>query len=244
MPTDGPGMTLKAFRREALFDSRWYLRSKRIVVYQATVLISMAAQGAGTYCMFKHRDFANHIHSFSMNIANVHNIDIRATTILSMIFPAMLSLDLNAAYYSLVFYPGKNFPLFNKIVAWLTVFITIGMTATTLAGTVIVASRSASISGVDAATAQQLTELYFRPPLKYREWGQNIAWIVLMWITLALNFASVVLMRQASLHDSKNGSNLISTADHEPEFDSGMEGSTGEKDKTDKVIEEKVLPVV
>ncbi|KAF8957721.1 hypothetical protein BDZ97DRAFT_1844850 [Flammula alnicola] len=147
----------KAFSKEAMFDRRWYLRRERL---------GMAAQCAATYCMFKYKFLRNHIQEFSLHVAHVHDSDIEAATILGMIFPCFVTLLFNAEYFLLLFWPAKTYPKwYINAKKWTFVGITFGMVATVIIGTVIVARRSASITGVDMATAQQLTTLYFRPPL-------------------------------------------------------------------------------
>lgn len=87
--------------------------------------------------MFKYKFLRQNINNLSMHTAHVHNVDIRATTILSMIFPALLGLVMNVAYFALLFYPGRKFSSrYNAIMGWLMAGVTIGMTATTLVSTV------------------------------------------------------------------------------------------------------------
>ncbi|KAF9550759.1 hypothetical protein CPC08DRAFT_715220 [Agrocybe pediades] len=200
---DLSAFTWHAFSREAMFDKRWYLRSERLVVYTATMLMGMAAQGAATYCMFKYKFLRQHIGNFSGHTAHVHEIDIMAGAILSMIFPCLVVLFLNVEYTLLLFWPGRLWPSWYNtwFRQWYMLGATLGMLATIVSSTVIVATRSASIMGVDATTAKQLTDLYFRPPLVYRNWAQNIVWLVLMWITMLLNIASTVLMQIALSRD-------------------------------------------
>lgn len=243
-------VTLHAFSREAMFDRRWYLRGERLVIYTATMLIGMAAQAAATYCMFKYRDLRTHISNFSMHTAHVHDSDIRASAILSMIFPTFLTLVLNIEYFLLLFWPGKRlsrgYVAFKK---WGLVGVTVGMVLTILLSTIVVATHSASISGVDAATAQQLIDLYFRPPFKYRSWPQNIVWLVLMWITVVLNLLSLILFQLALSHDEKEGSmtrNVIATSSDTDNASTGTGNVVvpilqGGKETPDMVVEEKAV---
>ncbi|KAF8868259.1 hypothetical protein CPB84DRAFT_1809164 [Gymnopilus junonius] len=235
-----------AFSREAMFDKRWYLRGERLVVYTATMLISMAAQAAATYCMFKYRNLRTHIQNFSMHEAHVHNSDIMASTILSMIFPTFLSLMLNMEYFLLLFWPGKKLPSgYVAYKKWGLVAVSGGMLGTTILSTVVAATRSASISGVDSATAKQLTDLYFRPPFEYKSWPQNIAWLVLMWITLVLNHISVILKLVALPHDGKEvlgSSSSESISDELDSQDANVLPVIGEKKPPfDIIVEEKSL---
>lgn len=240
-------VNLHAFSREAMFDRRWYLRAERLVIYQATMLTAMAAQGAATYVMFKYKNLRTHIDDFSSHAAHVHNSDIMASAILSMIFPTFLSLLLNAEYFLLLFWPGKRFPkgyiAFKK---WGLAVVTIGMLTTILLSTIVVATHSASISGVDAVTAQQLIDLYFRPPFKYRSWAQNIVWLVLMWIVVVLNLLSLLLMLLALSHEAKEGSTTRTDITSSSDTDNASMGTgnvvvpiQGGKETPDAMVEEK-----
>ncbi|KAF8150215.1 hypothetical protein B0H34DRAFT_733089 [Crassisporium funariophilum] len=154
------------------------------------MLIGMVAQFTATYCMFKYKFLQDHIEEFSAHTAQVHNNDIIAVGILSMVFPCLVLLLLTVEYFLLLFWPSRLYPAwYNSAKRWLFVFCVAGTLATALASTVVVVSHSASITGVDQNTALQYTQIYFRPPLTYRTWPQNIAWIVLLWISLLPTFA-------------------------------------------------------
>ncbi|KAF8166184.1 hypothetical protein BJ912DRAFT_245589 [Pholiota molesta] len=170
------------------------------------MLIGMAAQGAATYCMFKYRFLRTHIQNSTLHAAHVHNSDIEAAAILSMIFPCIVLLLFNAEYFVLLFWPARTYSA--RYLAWkkaVFVLATFGMFATVVISTVVVAMQSASITGVDEMTVQQLTELYFRPPLKYRSWAQNIVWLVLLWIAVAVSVASTTLLLMAIPQERKRG---------------------------------------
>jgi len=196
----------KAFTKEEMFSRRWYLRPERLIFYTLTQLIGMAAQGAATFCMFKYMFLQNHIETFTMHAAQVHNNDIEAAAIMSMIFPCIVLLLFTVEYFILLFWPGRTYSArYLSWKKWAFILSTFGMFATVVISTVIVATRSASITGVDEATMQQLTELYFRPPLKYRSWAQNIVWLVLLWIAVAVNIASTVLLLMALPNERDTG---------------------------------------
>jgi len=199
-------LSWSAFSRKSMFDPHWYLRPARLVFYTLTMIVGMAAQSAAAYCLFKYEFLRNHIEDFSMHTAHVFDKDIIAAAILSMVFPCLVLLLFTIEYFILLFWPNRMYPSwYNSCKRWIFTGVTAGMTATAIISTVIVAIRSATISGVDKATALQYTQLYFRPPLKYNTWPQNIAWLVLLWIAVVLSVTSVILLHKAISHDKKHG---------------------------------------
>lgn len=122
-----------------------------------------------------------------MHQAHVHNNDIVAAGITSMVIPCIALLLFTVEYFLLVLWPGKLYSrAYNRWKGGIFVAASVGMVATAVVSTVrthheapylyyrstdtnltqiFVATRSASISGVDATAAQQLTSMYFRPPL-------------------------------------------------------------------------------
>ncbi|KAF9037507.1 hypothetical protein BJ165DRAFT_561089 [Panaeolus papilionaceus] len=155
----------------------------------------MAAQGAAAFCMFKYKNLRHHVLIFSNHTAHVHDNDIFISAVLTMTFPALLSLFLAAEYFLLLFWPENIYPRWwIETKRWTMMGVTAAMGATIILSTIVVTSHTGSISGVDAATAKQLTDLYFRPPLNYSTWPQNIAWIVLTWLCFVFNLASLPLM--------------------------------------------------
>ncbi|KAF4615849.1 hypothetical protein D9613_012386 [Agrocybe pediades] len=208
---DLSAFTWHAFSREAMFDKRWYLRSERLVVYTATMLMGMAAQGAATYCMFKYKFLRQHIGNFSGHAAHVHEIDIMAGTILSMIFPCLVVLFLNVEYTLLLFWPGRLWPSWynNWFRKWYMLSATLGMLATIVSSTVIVATRSASIMGVDAITAKQLTDLYFRPPLEYCLAGADVDYNAIEYSQIALSRDGVMTRITPTLSAQEDNSSSV-----------------------------------
>ncbi|KJA19708.1 hypothetical protein HYPSUDRAFT_217455 [Hypholoma sublateritium FD-334 SS-4] len=192
------GVTWKALSSKEMFSRKWYLRRERLICYSLASLIGIAGQGAAEFSMFKYEFLQNHIAMFTNNQAKVHNNDIEAAGILSMVFPCLILVMLDMEYFRLLFWPGFRQPswyITSKKAT--TVFCTFGMLATVIISTVVIARRSAFITGVDAATVVQLTTLYSRPPLDYKTWPTNIAWVVLLWIAMVPTVGSAVLLLYA-----------------------------------------------
>jgi len=201
---DLAAVNMKAFGKQNMFNKKWYLRRERLVAYTITQMLGMAAQGAATYCMFKYKNLRHHIQNFSHHTAKVHDNDIFVSAVLSMTFPAVLSVFLALEYFLLLFWPANVYPRWwNRTKIAVVVGSTVATGATIILSTVVVSSHMGTISGVDAATATMLTNFYFRPPLNYHTWPQNIAWVVLTWLCFVSSLVSMTLMLVAQAAESK-----------------------------------------
>jgi len=189
-----------------MFDPRWHLRKERFIVYQLAMLISLAAECTATYSLSKYEDHQTHIEQASNHSASVHNNDLIAAEVLTIVFCVFVATLFGADFFFLVFWPSRSYPRwYNATRKGLAVGITMGMLAAALMSTIVVARNSEFITGVDMATATQLTNLYFRPPLRYASWPTNVAYVVLLWIALICTIASTVLMFIATGHDERYG---------------------------------------
>lgn len=69
-----------------------------------------------------------------------------------------------------------------------------------LAFTVILATKSAYVTGTDAATAQRLLAEYGGSPMRYRDNGRGIASVVFLWPGMVATFASTFLLWHCLSH--------------------------------------------
>ncbi|KAF8153638.1 hypothetical protein BJ912DRAFT_937605 [Pholiota molesta] len=178
----------KAFRWEEMFSRRWYLRRERLsnlTLYPRTLTVVLTSISKSFTRVLK-----GEIEGASKYAAHVRISDIHAASILSVsaLIPALLLF--NVEYFLLQFWPARTYSA--RYLAWKkAVFVAVAC------GMVIVAMRSASITGVSDPTARQLTALYTHPPLRYRSWTHNIIWLVLLWAAAALSVASTTLLVMA-----------------------------------------------
>jgi hypothetical protein len=87
--------------------------------------------------MFKYRFLRTHIQNSTLHAAHVHNSDIEAAAILSMIFPCIVLLLFNAEYFVLLFWPTRTYSA--RYLVWkkaVFVLATFGMFATVVISTV------------------------------------------------------------------------------------------------------------
>ncbi|TFK35283.1 hypothetical protein BDQ12DRAFT_612085 [Crucibulum laeve] len=170
------------------------------------MLICLAAECTATYSLSKYEDHQDNIERFSQFRAQVHNNDIIAAEVLTIVFCVFVATLFGADFFFLVFWPRRVYPRwYDKTKRVLAVGITMGVAAAALMSTIVIAKHSERITGVPEDTAGQYAEFFFRPPLRYRSWAVNIAYVVLLWLGLLATIASTVVMFMASAHDSQYG---------------------------------------
>ncbi|KAF9463464.1 hypothetical protein BDZ94DRAFT_1308769 [Collybia nuda] len=198
-------MSWGAFGHRKMFDRRWHLRRERFIVYQLAMLICLAAECTATYSLAKYQSQQDNIESINEDAA-VHNNDLIAAQCLTIVFCVFVATLFGADFFFLVFWPSRRYPYwYNVIKKFLAVGITTGVTAAAFMSTIVVASHGARITGVSLEQAEQYERLFFRPPLRYKDWAVNIAYVVLLWIGLVFTFASTVLLFKADKHVERYG---------------------------------------
>ncbi|CAA7263516.1 unnamed protein product [Cyclocybe aegerita] len=137
--------------------------------------------------------------------AALHNNDIRAAAILTIVFSILVATLFGPDFFFLLFWPGKRYPRWYDMAKDIAVWICIGVGAAAIMSTIVVVANEAYITGVEDRTATELVDSYPRPPLLYHTFPQNVAWVVLLWLALIPTIASTTLMFKASTHDSHYG---------------------------------------
>ncbi|KIJ57364.1 hypothetical protein M422DRAFT_198784 [Sphaerobolus stellatus SS14] len=228
-------MSWSAFGHKNMFNPRWHLRKERFIVYQLAMLISLAAECTATYSLTKYEHHQTNIERLSNFTAQVHNNNLIDAEITTIVFCVLVATLFGADFFFLLFWPKRTYPRWYNITKKiLAVIITAGMLAaaivsnvntpssrplvthSTMPGStrVVVAKHAETITGVSPETAQGYVDIYFRPPLIYRTWGVNVAYVVLLWLTFVLAAAGTVLTFLAVDHEQRYGPESF---DHDPE---------------------------
>ncbi|KAF8150220.1 hypothetical protein B0H34DRAFT_733101 [Crassisporium funariophilum] len=203
-------MSWGSFGHQKMFDRRWHLRRERFIIYQLAMLLSLAAECTATYSLSKYENHQDHIERLSGYTASVHNNDIVAAAIVTIVFCVLVATIFGADFFFLVFWPRRVYPRwYNTTKKVLAVLITLGMAASALMSTIVVASHSSFITGASHTNIQQYTQVYSRPNLVYRRFPQNIAWVVLIWPALLSTVASTTIMFIAVAHDDEFGTGPV-----------------------------------
>ncbi|KAF4623489.1 hypothetical protein D9613_001279 [Agrocybe pediades] len=203
-------MSWGAFGHKKMFDRRWHLRKERFIWYQLAMLIGLAAECTATYSLSKYEDLQGHVEAASLPIsptkAHLYNNDLIDAAICTIVFCVLVATVFGADFFFLLFWPSRRYARWYQTAKKITaVVVTAGVLACAIVSTFVIARRSAFINGVDDQTKQTLTNLYFRPPLVYRHWSRNIAWVVLLWLTFPCTVISTILIFLADKHDREFG---------------------------------------
>ncbi|GAA6009572.1 uncharacterized protein JCM10292_006683 [Rhodotorula paludigena] len=198
-------LSFSAFSSKKMFDRRWHLRAERFVVYQLAMLICLAAECTATYSYAKYEDLEEHVEN-AFPPADLNRTNIMGFHISTIVFCVFVATIFGADFFFLLMFPRHVFPRWYQTTKKaLAVFITAGVFACALGATIVIARQSATITGVPQSTIDAATDLYFRPPLEYRSWAVNIAWICLIWPGFIACVASCILMFIADSYDVQHG---------------------------------------
>ena len=110
-------------------------------------------------------------------------------------------MQLGSEFFFLAQYPLYPWPRwYRRFIECASIFI-FGMVLTAAIGsTVVIATQSVKITGISEELIRDATALYFRPPVQYNKWAINIAYVVLIWVTIPFIVVSIYLMNKAALH--------------------------------------------
>ncbi|BGP58248.1 hypothetical protein JCM8202v2_005909 [Rhodotorula sphaerocarpa] len=155
-----------------------------VIAYQAAMLICLAAECTATYSLSKSdrqinpdEDLQDHVEK-RFAPAHLYNngiIDMEISTIVLAVSVACL---FGADFFFLLQFPRRRYPLwYQRTKEVFAVAITSGIFACALGSTIIVARNSAVIEHVPQQVAEAAATYYFRPPLRYRDWAVNIAFV-------------------------------------------------------------------
>jgi len=189
-----------------MYDKRWYLRRERLIAYQLAMNICLAAECTATYSLTKYEHQQDHIEALSNRAAAVHNNDIIAAACLSVVFCVLVATVFGADLFFLVLWPSRKYPRWYHVVrSVLAVGVSAGVLAAALMSTIVVARNRSYITGVSPTLASEYEYFFHRPPLEYRNWAVNIAYVVILWIGWIFTVVSTIYLLRASDHDQQFG---------------------------------------
>ncbi|GAA5847334.1 hypothetical protein JCM9279_000241 [Rhodotorula babjevae] len=202
-------LSFGAFSSKKMFDARWHLRPQRFVAYQLAMLICLAAECTATYSLSKYEDLQDHIED-RFAPAHLYNNDLLDMEITTIVMCVAVACWFGADFFFLLMFPRQSYPRwYQKTKKAMAVTICFGVFAAALGSTIVVARNSAQVQHVDDATKRAAVEYYFRPPLQYRDWAVNIAYVCLLWPGWLACVASTVLMFLADTHDLRHGTSPL-----------------------------------
>ncbi|KAI9744731.1 MAG: hypothetical protein M1818_001656 [Claussenomyces sp. TS43310] len=194
------------FKGSYMFNQVYHLRRTKMIVYQIAMILCVCSESVGTAALADYVDQQEFVEAHSQKVAAEYNDDFVGIASYNIFVGIAVATIFGAAFFFDLFWPerreSKSVHLAWKISA---VVVTIMTLADAIALTVIVATRSAHITGVDAEIVTQLLIGAKPAPLKYRRNGRCVASAVLLWVGFPAVVASTVILFLSHAHDAKYG---------------------------------------
>lgn len=131
------------------------------------MVICLVAECTATYSLSKYEDLQSNVERLSGHIAALHQNDLIASEVLTIVFCVFVATLFGADFFFLLFFPKRRYPRwYNATKKGLAIGITIGLLAAAIMSTVVVADHKAFITGVTQDEANALVAHYYRPPLR------------------------------------------------------------------------------
>jgi len=199
-------MSWGAFSTRRMLSGKWHLRRERFILYQLAMLTCLAAECTATYSLAKYSALTDHIQDWSQHRAHVKVHDILVAESMTICFSVFVATLFGADFFFLLFWPRRLYPFwYNLTKKILAVVITAGIFASAVLSNFVVARHSARVERVSPEEAKALTDIYYRPPLRYASWPVNITYVVLLWIGFVFTVASTIVLFMAVDHDETYG---------------------------------------
>jgi len=194
------------FKSSYMWNTQYHLRRTKFIVYQCAMIFCVISESVGTAALSNYVDQQDFVSRLTDNalIYNDDFIGIASYNIFTGIYVATI---FGAAFFFDLFWPERHESPAVKF-AWkvCAILACVFTLADALALTVIVATRSAYITGAGAARATELlTHSEMRYPLVYRHNTKAITSVVFLWVGLLGVLGSTVVLFTYAKHEATFG---------------------------------------
>ncbi|KAL6718852.1 hypothetical protein ACLMJK_003086 [Lecanora helva] len=195
-------MQWSKFKSSYMFNTTYHLRRAKMIVYQIAMILCVCSESVGTAALAEYVDQQEFIGNLD-NLAVEFNDDFVGIASYNIFVGVAIATIFGAAFFFDLFWPerreSKSVHLAWKICAVIVCIMALG---DALALTIIVATRSAYVTGVDAPTAAALLQKYEKPTLTYRHNAKAVASMVLLWPGWVATVASTIILFKSHEHDA------------------------------------------
>ncbi|KAF3404213.1 hypothetical protein DPV78_002572 [Talaromyces pinophilus] len=194
------------FKSSYMFTRVYHLRRVKMIVYQLAMILCVCSESVGTAALSDYVDQQSFIEKQN-HLAAEYNDDFVGIASYNIFVGIAVATIFGAAFFFDLFWPERHespsVRLSWKISA---IVITVMCFADAIAMTVIVATRRAYISGVDANEAMRLLESSIKNPnLYYRHNPKCLASVILLWPGMIATIGSCYLLITSQNHDDQHG---------------------------------------
>lgn len=194
------------FKGSYMFNQVYHLRRTKMIVYQIAMILCVVSESVGTAALSDYVDQQDGISRRSNNQAHVHNNDYIGIASYNIWVGIAVATIFGSGFFFDLFWPERHESKAVKI-AWKvsSVVVSFMALADAIAMTVIVATRSAHITGVSHAEANALFKQNGRPNPVYRHNAYCVASTVILWPGMIASFASTYIMWKSIDHNDIHG---------------------------------------
>jgi len=177
-----------------------------MIVYQFAMILTVVSESIGTAALSDYVDQQDGISRRSGGKAMVQNNDIVGVMSYNIFIGIAVATIFGSGFFFDLFWPERHESNGVKL-AWKisSVVISFMALADAIAVTVIVATRSAYITGVSKVEADYWFNANGKPNRVYRHNGYCVASAVFLWLGVPASFASAYIMWKSLAHNDQFG---------------------------------------
>jgi len=188
------------FKNSYMWNREYHMRRTRFIIYQLAMIFTVVSESIGTAALSDYvsqQDFV----AEQNPAATVHNNNFVGIASYNIFVGIYVATIFGSGFFFDLFWPERRESRGVKL-AWriCSVFACIFTLSCALAYTYIVATKSAYVTGVNAAETERLLAEYGGSPLRYRDNGRAIASVVFLWPGMVFTFVSTYLLWHSLAH--------------------------------------------
>jgi len=192
------------FKSSYMFNTEYYLRREKMIVYQIAMIFCVCSESVGTAALSEYVDQQDFVERMN-NKALVYNDDFVGIASYNIFVGIYVATIFGSGFFFDLFWPERyespSIRFAWKVCSILAVVFCLGAA---LGLTIIVATKHAYITGIGSELATELLKQSSKnPSLIYRHNAKAIASTVLLWIGLVGTVGSCFLMFKSHFHDDK-----------------------------------------
>ncbi|KAL1634278.1 hypothetical protein SLS58_010720 [Diplodia intermedia] len=193
------------FKNSYMWNTEYHLRRTKFIVYQCAMIFCVVSESLGTAVLSDYIDQQRLVARQNPR-AYVYNNDYVGAASYNIFVGIYVATIFGAAFFFDLFWPERYESPAVKL-AWriCSVLACVFALASALTMTVITATHSAYVTGVDAPEATRLLAAAKGQPLRYRENPRAIASVVFLWPGFIATVASTVIMWRSLTHNDSLG---------------------------------------
>ncbi|KAK2767494.1 hypothetical protein FQN54_003651 [Arachnomyces sp. PD_36] len=194
------------FKGSYMFNQTYHLRRTKMIVYQIAMILCVCSESVGTAALDDYVRQQSFVEGLN-DLTAVYNDDFVGVASYNIFVGIAIATIFGAGFFFDLFWPERHESKAVRL-AWKisAVVVTIMALASAISMTVIVATRSAFVSGVDSETALELLNQSKRNPnLVYRHNPYCVASVVLLWPGWVASVASTIILFASHKHDEQYG---------------------------------------